>query len=270
MAATWNVDLLEKIGASVAREAKVAGVNGWYAPGCDLHRHPFNGRTGEYFSEDGLLSGKMAAAEVKGAQENGLYVYLKHFALNDNDQNRGGMYTWANEQEIRELQLKAWEYPTKESNLLGVMEAYNRIGPVECSVNYGLNTTVLKKEWGFKGIGLTDGYSSAIGCDKYEHPDLQVRAGCGMLLYTGGYNGQGGLTGNTTNTEVGVKMLHDAAKRVLYRHCISSSTRDYTPYWIWPVAGINVLLIAGAVCAGIFLVVRPILKERKEGSKEGE
>ena len=275
MAATYNPELIEKVGASVAREARVGGVNGWYAPGCDLHRHPFNGRTGEYFSEDGLLTGIMAAAEVRGAQKNGLYVYLKHFACNDNDQNRGGMYTWINEQELRELQLKAWEIPTKTAELSGVMEAYNRIGPVECSVNYGLNTTVLKKEWGFRGMGLTDGYSSAIGCDKYEHPDLQVRAGCGQLLYTGGFTpGQtaGGLTENTTKTDAGIKMLHDAAKRVIYRHCNSnamSTTRDYTPYWIAPVVGINVLLFAGAFCACFFLVIRPILKEKKE-KKEGK
>lgn len=270
IAATFNVELIEKVGISVAREAKVGGVNGWYAPGCDLHRHPFNGRTGEYFSEDGLLTGLMAAAEVKGAQEHGLYVYLKHFACNDNDNKRGGMYTWINEQELRELQLKAWEIPTKTAALSGVMEAYNRIGPVECSVNYGLNTTVLRNEWGFKGLGLTDGYSAAIGCHKYEHPDLQIRAGCGQLLYTGGFTPgvtEGGFSKNTTETEVGIQMLHDASKRLIYRHCNSnalSTNRDYTPYWIWFVALINVALIGGAVCAGIFLVAKPIIKDKKE------
>lgn len=267
MAATWNVELVEKIGASVAREAKVAGVNGWYAPGCDLHRSPFNGRTGEYFSEDGLLTGIMAAAEVKGAQENGLYVYLKHFAANDNDQARGGMYTWVNEQELRELQLKAWEIPTKTAALSGVMEAYNRIGPVECSVNYGLNTTVLKNEWGFKGMGLTDGYSAAIGCDKYEHPDLQLRAGCGQLLYTGGFTPgvtAGGFTENTTKTEAGIAMLHDAAKAVIYRHVNSNAmniTRDYTPYWVGVVVAIDIVLLAIAAVPVVFLIVKPIKKD---------
>ena len=257
MAATWNVDLLREVGESVGREAAVAGVNGWYAPGADTHRTPFNGRCGEYFSEDPLLSGKMAAAEVGGAQSKGLYVYLKHFVCNDNDQNRGGMYTWINEQELREIQLGAFEYAVKEENCTGLMMAYNRVGPCECSVSYGLNTTVLQNEWGYRGASVTDGYSAAIGCDNYEHPDLQVRAGAGLLLYTGGFAGEGGLSKNTTETEAGIAMLHDLAKKIVYRHANSNAmsiSRDYSPTWRYLVAAINVLLIALAFLAFWFLV----------------
>ena len=257
MAATWNVDLLRQIGESVGREAAVAGVNGWYAPGADTHRTPFNGRCGEYFSEDPLLSGKMAAAEVGGAQSKGLYVYLKHFVCNDNDQNRGGMYTWINEQELREIQLGAFEYAVKEENCTGLMMAYNRVGPCECSVSYGLNTTVLQNEWGYRGASVTDGYSSAIGCEKYEHPDLQLRAGAGLLLYTGGFNGEGGFTENTTNTEAGIAMMHDLAKKIVYRHANSNAmsiSRDYTATWKWLIAAINVLLVGLAFLAFWFMV----------------
>lgn len=257
MAATFNLDLIRQVGESVGREALVAGVNGWYAPGADTHRTPFNGRCGEYFSEDPLLSGKMAAAEVAGAQSKGLYVYLKHFVCNDNDLKRGGMYTWINEQELREIQLGAFEYAVKEEQCTGLMMAYNRVGCAECSVNYGLNTTVLQNEWGYRGASVTDGYSAAIGCDNYEHPDLQLRAGAGLLLYTGGFGGEGGFTSNTTNTEAGIAMMHDLAKKVIYRHANSNAMsikRDYTPYWIIVVALINVLLIGIAVLAFLFLV----------------
>jgi hypothetical protein len=268
MAATWNVELLRQIGESVGREALVAGVNGWYAPGANTHRTPFNGRCGEYFSEDPLLGGKMAAAEVAGAQSKGLYVYLKHFVCNDNDNKRGGMYTWINEQELREIQLGAFEYAVKEESCTGLMMAYNRVGPAECSVNYGLNTTVLQKEWGYRGASVTDGYSAAIGCDKYEHPDLQLRAGSGMLLYTGGFAGTGGLTENSTNTEAGIAMMHDMAKKIVYRHANSNAmsiSRDYSPNWIWAVAGLNVLILALAFLAFWFLVRSKEDKNKKIG-----
>ena len=268
MAATWNVELLREIGESVGREALVAGVNGWYAPGADTHRTPFNGRCGEYFSEDPLLGGKMAAAEVAGAQSKGLYVYLKHFVCNDNDNKRGGMYTWINEQELREIQLGAFEYAVKEENCSGLMMAYNRVGPCECSVSYGLNTTVLQNEWGYRGASVTDGYSAAIGCDKYEHPDLQLRAGAGMLLYTGGFAGTGGLSENSTATEAGIAMMHDMAKKIVYRHANSNAmsiSRDYSPTWIWGVAGLNFLILGLAFLAYWFLVRDAQKRSRKLG-----
>ena len=270
MAATWNVDLIREVGESVGREAAVAGVNGWYAPGADTHRTPFNGRCGEYFSEDPLLSGKMAAAEVAGAQSKGLYVYLKHFVCNDNDNKRGGMYTWINEQELREIQLGAFEYAVKEENCTGLMMAYNRVGPCECSVSYGLNTTVLQNEWGYRGASVTDGYSAAIGCDKYEHPDFQLRAGAGLLLYTGGFGGTGGFTENTTNTEAGIAMMHDLAKKIVYRHANSNAmsiSRDYTPTWLWITAAVNVIFIGLAFLAFWFLVLGKGKKSDKKAKK---
>lgn len=149
--------------------------------------------------------------------------------------------------------------------------AYNRVGPAECSVNYGLNTTVIQNEWGYRGASVTDGYSSAIGCDKYEHPDLQLRAGAGLLLYTGGFGGEGGLTENTTKTEAGVAMLHDMAKKVVYRHCNSNAlsvSRDYTPYWIWIIAALNVVFIALAVVTAYFMIIKPNRKTAATVRKE--
>lgn len=238
MASTWNTELVNNIGKSVAQEAKSAGISGWYAPGANTHRSPFNGRNGEYYSEDPLLSGKMAAAEVSGAEAEGVYTYSKHFALNDQDSKRGGMYTWANEQAIREIYLKPFELAFKEGQGSGVMEAYNRIGTMEASTSYALNTAVLRNEWGFKGMALTDGYAPMIGSDTYNSPDLQIRAGSGMLLFIGGYNGEGSFTEKTTESKEGIEMLHDAAKRSLYVYANSAAmdiSRDYTPYWIIPL-----------------------------------
>ena len=252
-AATWNVELAGKLGECVGDECLAAGINGWYAPALNLHRTPFGGRCAEYYGEDPVLSGKICTAEVKAIQEKGIYVYLKHFALNDQDKNRGGMYTWSNEQAIRELYLRAFEIPVKEAGAKGMMEAYNRIGFTECSVNKALNTYVLKNEWGSNATCLTDGYNPMFGSEKYNNPDLQVRAGTGMLLFTGGYSGEKGVSSVTTDSDKGLEMLHDMCKRVLYVYANSSAvtvSRDYTPYWVAPLAAVDALLVAGiGACA---------------------
>lgn len=265
MASTWNTDLVNRIGKSVARECKAAGISGWYAPACDTHRTPFGGRCGEYFSEDPVLSGNMVAAETKGAQNQGIYVYVKHFALNDQDSKRGGMYTWANEQAIREIYLKPFEYAVKDGKATALMEGYNRIGTMECSTSYALNTSVLRNEWGFKGYCITDGYNPMFGSQKYNSPDLQLRAGAGALLYTGGYQPKGCVTAKTTKSDAGIQMLHDTCKRMIYAYCNSSAmkvSRDYTPYWIIPVVALNVVLVGLAGLAGIFMIYKPIKKRK--------
>lgn len=253
-AATWNVELAAEVGSSVADECLAAGINGWYAPGIDLHRTPFGGRCAEYYSEDPLLSGKMAASEIAACQEKGIYVYAKHFALNDQDKNRGGMYTWANEQAIRELYLRGFEYAAKEGKARGFMEAYNRIGFTECSVNKALNTYVLKDEWGSNAMCLTDGYAAMFGSDTYNNPDLQVRAGAGMLLSVTGFDGTGCVSDRTTESDKGIEMMHDLCKRIVYAYANSSAvqvSRDYTPYWVGALAAVDALLVGGVAAAAV-------------------
>ena len=263
-AATWNVDLARQMGECMGDECTAAGINGWYAPGVDTHRTPFGGRCAEYYSEDPLLSGKICAAVTAACQEKGVYVYLKHFVMNDQDAKRGGQYTWANEQAIREIYLKAFEYPIKAGGG-AVMYGYNRIGPMENSVCKGLTRGVLQGEWGSHATGLTDGYASMFGSDKYNNPDLQIRAGGGMLLYVGGYKGDGNgtVTERTYATEKGREMLHDMCKRVLYNYCnsnIMKVRRDYTPYWKWVRAGVFGVLGVG-VAAGW---INHAVKSKKE------
>lgn len=251
-AATWNVDLANQMGVCVGNEALAAGVNGWYAPGCNIHRTPFGGRCAEYYSEDPILAGKICASEIQGVQSKGVYVYLKHFAMNDQDAKRGGQYTWANEQAMREVYLRGFEIAVKEGGAKAVMEAYNRIGTMECSCCKALNTGLLHKEWGSHASCLTDGYAPMINSNKYNNPDLQIRAGAGQLLYIGGAKAEGEMTEKTTASAKGLEMLHDACKRMLYIYCNSNAmttTRDYTPYWKGILGAVDVLLVGGVALA---------------------
>lgn len=267
MAATWNTDLVYKMGQAVGKESVVAGISGWYAPGANTHRTPFNGRTGEYYAEDPLLAGKMCAASVAGAKTEGLYVYAKHFVCNDQDAKRGGQYVWINEQELREIQLKAFEYAIKDSGA-SLMMGYNRVGPMENAVCYALNTTVLKNEWGYKGASLTDGYSNVMNppSSGYNDPDLQLIAGTGQLLFVTGYDPTGAATATIRESEHGVEMLHDMCKRILYRHCNSNAmsvSRDYTPYWIGVAVAVNVLVLGICALVAKVTIITPKNKAHK-------
>ena len=159
LAMSWNTDLAQEYAAGLGREARDLGVDGWYAPSMNIHRSAFAGRNFEYFSEDGVLSAKMAAAECQGVYEYSLYPFIKHFALNDQETNRNGMLcTWTTEQAMREIYLKPFEQCIKEAgdNPITVMASYNYIGTVWATANPDLLNTVLRDEWGFQGMVLSD------------------------------------------------------------------------------------------------------------------
>ena len=127
-----------------------------YAPAANTHRNAYCGRNYEYFSEDAFLASQMMAPEVAAIQDKGVYVFMKHFALNDQETHRGGVMTWANEQTIQEAYLKAYEYSVTESHAKGAMTIMNRIGALWGGAHHGLLTDVLRGEWGFDGIVITD------------------------------------------------------------------------------------------------------------------
>ncbi len=165
IAATWNRDLALAFGESVGEEGlwgdsegKGKGLvySGWYAPGANIHRGQFGGRVAEYFSEDPFLSGKMAAAVVEGALKKGVYTYMKHFALNEQETHRGGVNVWCNEQAIREIYLRPFEMAVKEAKATGIMSSFNKIGTKWTGGDYRLLTSVLREEWGFKGSVICD------------------------------------------------------------------------------------------------------------------
>ena len=181
IACTWNAALAEAVGAAVGMESADIGTDIWYAPAVNLHRNPRGGRNFEYFSEDPLLSGKLAAAMIRGCSSEGLVVTIKHFALNDQESHRNGVFTWADEQTMRELYLKAFEIAIKESDCAGVMSAYNRIGPDWCGECASLLIDVLRTEWGFDGFVVSDFTSNVLGSG-YMSPVLGVYNGNDTIL----------------------------------------------------------------------------------------
>ncbi|MCD8367617.1 MAG: glycoside hydrolase family 3 C-terminal domain-containing protein [Clostridiales bacterium] len=156
MAATFNVDIMTEIGNVIGNNCLEAEITCLYGPGNNIHRTPYGGRNFEYYSEDGFLSGKMSQYEVAAIQAKGVQVVMKHFALNDCEQDRIGLGVWLNEQTARELYLKAFQAPIEEGNGNGVMVAYTRWGCTWSGGNYGLITGILREEWGCDGMIITD------------------------------------------------------------------------------------------------------------------
>lgn len=157
VASTWNVDLAYKNGAAVGNATMLGGVNGWYGPGVNIHRNPLSGRNFEYYSQDGIQGGMIAAAVVKGAVDMGCHVYVKHAFMNDQETNRENTSTFATEQAIREIYAKVFELCVKEGNANGLMSSFNRIG-LETSAGYAINQQLYRNEWGFEGYSVTDMY----------------------------------------------------------------------------------------------------------------
>ena len=156
MAATFNTEIMTEIGKVIGNNCLNANIACLYGPGNNIHRTPYGGRNFEYYSEDGFLSGMMSAYEVKAIQDKGVHVVMKHFALNDCEQDRIGLGVWVNEQAAREVYLKAFQAPVEVGNGNGVMIAYTRWGAVWSGGNYGLVTGILRNEWGCDGMIITD------------------------------------------------------------------------------------------------------------------
>lgn len=157
VAQTWNTSLAEEFGRAVAVEMKEYGTVFWLAPGMNIHRNPLCGRNFEYFSEDPLLTGKIAAAITRGVQENnGHYVTIKHFCANNQETNRNKVSSNLSERALREIYLRGFEIAVREGKAKGVMTSYNRVNGVYCANSHDLCTKVLRNEWGFQGVVMTD------------------------------------------------------------------------------------------------------------------
>lgn len=157
VASTWNDDLVYEFGKVVGEEAKAYGIQGWYAPAMNLHRTAQGGRNFEYFSEDPLLSGKISASITRGAQDQGVIVFMKHFVMNDQEANaRSGIVVWAHEQAMRELYLKPFEITVKEADVKGAMSSFSYLGEKWAGANTDLLYGILRDEWGFEGFVSSD------------------------------------------------------------------------------------------------------------------
>lgn len=209
IACTWNKDIAYDYGEMMGRMADEMGTSGWYAPAMNTHRSAFSGRNFEYYSEDGYLAGMMAANAVQGAASHGVYSYIKHFALNDQETNRKSMLcTWSNEQAIREIYLKPFELAVKVGGATGAMTGHNFIGAQWSGVSDALLNTVLRDEWGFRGMCITDGFR----VQGYKNADRQIRHGTDLCLIA--YDVEYNLVKDESATSV--IALRNATHNIMY------------------------------------------------------
>ncbi|MCZ0703547.1 beta-glucosidase [Natronobacillus azotifigens] len=255
LASTWNIELAERMGEAVGAEGVAYGTTGWYAPGANIHRTAFSGRNFEYYSEDPLISGKMAAGTVSGYESQGGFVYMKHFALNDQEENRtNAVLTWSNEQVMRDIYLKPFEIAVKEGGASGMMSGFNSIGTVWAGANPSLLQEVLRNEWGFRGTVITDMY---IG-DFYPYMvyEKAIRNGNDMML-TG--VAPMGVPEADTSSNDNLWAMRDASHNILYTVANSRSVDDdlstEMPTWVVITIIVDILLIL-AIAAGFYFTFR--------------
>lgn len=267
IACTWNEDIAKAFGESIGAMADEMDVSGWYAPAMNTHRSAFGGRNFEYYSEDGLLGGKMAASALKGAKEHGVYSYIKHFALNDQETNRNNMLcTWSEEQAIREIYLKPFEIAVKEGGANAVMSSFNYIGTEYAGASSALLNTVLRGEWGFRGFVLTD-YFGGYG---YQNADQEIRNGNDAMLVA--YDTE---TNHLKDTEsaTSIKAMRQSAKNIMYtvvnsRAYEGNNAKGGLMSWQMLAIGIDVILAAGLVYLELFMWKRYKAKRESEMTEE--
>lgn len=226
LAQTWNAGLAREYGAQLGREAAVLGVDGLYAPCANVHRTPLGGRNYEYFSEDPLVCGAMAAEVVAGAHETGTYCYLKHFAVNNQDSYRDSLYTWLTEQTLRELYLRPFQLAV-EGGATGLMTSYNRIGAVWAGGSYALLTDVLRGEWGFEGSVITD-YADH---QQYMSADQALRAG-GDLFMDGVFRNGSFSFGYTQDELSRARGTDEAARATSYLSNLRRASKNVLYTWL--------------------------------------
>ena len=265
IAATWSDDLAYKFGDSIGTMADQMDTSGWYGPAMNIHRTAFAGRNFEYYSEDGLLSGSIAANAISGAQDHGVYAYMKHFALNDQEGNRTSMLcTWSTEQAIREIYLKPFEISVKESNCLAVMSSFNYIGNRWAGGTKELCQTVLRDEWGFRGFVETD-YFGVYG---YMTADQGVRNGSDLMLAPMANSNNEVLFTQTNGAQ---QAMRQSAKNILY---VVANSRTYdadnanqaTPIWKTILTVVNVVACALLILWEV-LLIKHYLQRRKYSKK---
>ena len=263
IASTWNVDLAREVGNSFGEEGLWGGGVGWYGPAANLHRTPYAGRNFEYYSEDGYLSGILGEAEAQGAMAKGVIPYLKHFFLNDQETNRIGVCTFANEQSLREIYLKAYEAPfstdgtEEDPAVTGVMGAFNRLG-VRWSGHYGnLWHNVMAGEWGFTGNVTTDFGQKP---QSLMDPNLSYEAGTTMFCTSG--QSFSPIIAEKAATDLKLLTnLREATHRILYNFTNSaamnglSSTVEIVAVNTW----YNNALMACMIISGILTAVSGLM-----------
>ena len=264
LASTWNTELAYRMGVMVGEDSIVASTPVWYAPAMNIHRTVISGRNFEYYSEDGFLSGKIAAAECLGCSEKGLIVTIKHFAVNDEETNRIGGAFFANEQSIRELYLRGFELAVREGNAGGVMTSMNRLGGRWSGGTAGLMTATLRNEWGFTGFATTDQATFP----SFTYADIRegLEAGNDMWLNAGDLMFNENVDEIDATTWSRVRM---AAHRILFRYANSNAMNGISAdaivretFPLWQLLRVFVTAIAVAGMCGCFKLSHAIAGTR--------
>lgn len=270
IAQTWSKEIATAVGDAMGAEYADCEIYGWYGPAMNIHRNAYTGRNFEYYSEDGVLSGKIASATVNAAGEHGVYAYIKHFALNDQETNRCTfLLTYAKEQAIREIFLRPFEECVKNydfsSKPLAVMSSFNFIGDVYCGSNPHLLNNVLRDEWGFRGMVLTD-WDGSYG---YQNTDDCIRNGNDIML---GFNSYESNKITDTDAASCVIALRNASKNIMYTvansgaYTIEKEKELFTPMTkMFIVIDAAIVLINAAIMAVIMIRQR---KKRKLAEEE--
>ena len=269
MASTWNESLLYEFGKAIGEDSLALGIHGWYAPGVNIHRSAYSGRNFEYYSEDGFLSGKMAAQVIKGAKELGVIAYMKHYALNDQETNRTGGAMFANEQSIREIYLKGFEIAAVEGNANALMVSMNRVGATWAGAHKGLMTEVLRNEWGFKGMAITD--QASVPAMLYQDHISGLYAGTDLWLNT---NGTLWSLSDYTNNPTVMTNVQEAAKHIVYAisqsnamNGLSSSSTlvEIMPWWQVLLYSISGVVFVSSIGASTLVTIKWV-KQKKQNN----
>lgn len=259
VASTWNKELAQAWGECMGKISQEMGAEGWYAPGMNTHRTAFGARNYEYFSEDGVLAGNMGAKAVEGARKYGVYSYIKHFALYEG--NAKIVSVWSNEQAIREIYLKPFEISVKQGGANAVMVSWSFLGDKWTGESSNLMNTVLRDEWGFRGMALTDFFRN--NGHGFMNADAALANGVDAMLST--FNGE---ENNVANPEhpTAVLQMRNACKNVMYTVVSSwayDGEHEETGMENWKKAGIGIDIVIALFMAGMEVLVIRGYKKRK-------
>ena len=259
IASTWNKELAQTWGECMGKISQEMGAEGWYAPGMNTHRTAFGARNYEYFSEDGILSGNMGAKAVEGARKYGVYSYIKHFAMYEG--NAKMVSVWSNEQAIREIYLKPFEISVKQGGANAVMVSWSFLGDKWTGESSNLMNTVLRDEWGFRGMALTDFFRN--NGHGFMNADAALANGVDAMLST--FNGE---ENNVANPEhpTAVLQMRNACKNVMYTVVSSwayDGEHEETGMENWKKAGIGIDIVIALFMAGMEVLVIRGYKKRK-------
>lgn len=277
---SWSQKLAYSMGRSQGAIANATGLRGWYGPGVNLHRSPYNSRNFEYYSEDGLLSGKLAAEVVRGAKQSNTYCYIKHFVASEAGQNPNNWYTWLTEQNLRENYLRPFEIAVKEGGANAIMSAFNRVGSEWAGRNAAVSTEILRGEWKFRGTMITDWFDA------------------GYMDYTAGVLGGNDLwLGGTSQASARLDFSNNAvkyaarqsAKNILYTYIdtyvaaynfaengdpddpykvsvdkIDISAAPFSGLFVFLWVLIDVLIAGGIACCAVFFFISPGKKKEQD------